>query len=193
MNVARRVCRHVWPIVVALVVVLPAIPGNWGHGAGNKLRDALLKLSIKPKWAMYAPNPERVASYLYVRAEYADGRTAELYESQRAAQSWSTHWFWTKTREDIWRKYAAYHPKRRSEHRLWYLRAVCVREARTGEVPRVIRARVVSRRLVAPTKVATGARGLGPPREQPAGAVYCAEPIVKAMIAADAARHKGAT
>jgi hypothetical protein len=134
---------------------------------------------------MYAPNPQRAQLEMNLHATYADGTERELFETELERRAWGTHWVWDKTREDIWRQYANFHPDKRNINRIWYLKGVCVREARHGEIPVKIVMYQVRRRFAPPQKVAQGAPGLGAPRRKLVTVQYCKKPDVLEMIEHD--------
>jgi len=161
--------------------------GSWSSFIGGRLRS----LSFVQSWKMYAPNPQRAQTYMNLTAYYEDGSSKPLWETHHERAGWRTNFAWTKTREDIWRHYANFHPKRANDHRKWYLRGVCVREARTGQTPDKIVMEHVTRRFAPPHKVAEGARALGRPRKRLVTVAYCKVKLVRDMIEADEARRAG--
>jgi hypothetical protein len=186
MTRALRLLHALAVVVVAVCVVLPAIPTKVVGPVSGWVARAIAWISIKQGWAMYAPDPQRAQSYIELTAVERDGTKRELDETIDAREGWGTTWAWRKTRVDIWRHYAGYHPDGRNENRTWYLRAVCVREARTGSVPEKIMMGTVKRRFTAPEKVRAGAPGLGDEQRRETVTVqYCGEPLVREMIAAD--------
>lgn len=184
-----RVLHAACVLVITGFVVIPAIPGKWTGGVSNVLADLLRPLSIKQTWRMYAPDPQRAQVYMNLLARYPDGTERELEETEQEGAGWGTHWAWQKTRVDIWRHYALAHPKGRNEHRTWYLKGVCVREARRGEIPEKIVMHQVRRRFAPPEKVREGARGLGRPRRDLVTVQYCKTKQVLTMIEEDRVRR----
>lgn len=184
-----RILHALVPTVFVVGIVAPALPtAHFGELPGRVARTLLL-VSIKQTWGMYAPDPQRAQTYMDLEALYDDDTTAPLQESLDLEQGWGTTWAWRKTRMDIWKFYANFHPERRNDHRTWYLRSVCVREARAGKTPRKITMHQVKRRFTAPAKVAKGAPGLGAPDRRLVTVVYCNTSPVREMIAADRELH----
>ena len=185
MYAAKRLLHAAFVLVIVAGIVLPPLP-DWIRGElGKKLSVLELKISIKQSWAMYAPNPQRAQLEMQLHADYPDGSERQLVESELEKRAWGTHWVWDKTRVDIWRQYANFHPDKRNKNRIWYLKGVCVREARRGEIPTKIVMYQVRRRFAPPGKVAKGAQGLGRPRRKLITVQYCKKPDVLEMIEAD--------
>jgi hypothetical protein len=187
--------RTLGVLALAVVVVAPNLPSDWPServGAWNsKLAGWLRQVSLVQSWRMYAPNPQRAQAYMNLTAHYEDGSTEVLWETEQERGGWHTVWAWDKTREDIWRHYANFHPKSANEHRTWYLRAVCVREARRGRVPEKIVMEQVTRGFAHPDKVAAGKPALGRRRVELVTVAYCKLKQVREMIEADQARRAG--
>lgn len=181
--------RAVLVLGLAGVVVMPNVPSAWVGEWASTLGMWLRRVSFLQSWRMYAPNPQRSQSYMNLTAHYEDGTTASLWETEQERGGWGAVWEWEKTREDVWRHYANFHPKSGNEHRTWYLRGVCVREARTGRVPEKIVMEQVTRSFTHPDKVAAGKPALGRPRVELVTVVYCKAKLVREMIEADAARR----
>jgi hypothetical protein len=184
-----RLLHALVPTALAVVVVAPALPSAHFGALPGEVAKALLVVSIKQTWGMYAPDPQRAQTYMDLEALYEDGSTGTLPESLDVEQGWGTTWAWRKTRMDIWKFYANFHPERRNDHRTWYLRLVCVREARLGDPPRKITMYQVKRRFTAPSKVAAGAPGLGEPDRRLITVAYCNTSPVRDMIEADRRLH----
>ena len=138
---------------------------------------------------MYAPDPQRSHRYMELVAHYDDGTEVPLEENIDVDEGWGGTWAWRKTRLDIWKFYANFHPKKRNEHRIWYLRMVCVREARAGRIPEKITMHHVTRKFTSPLKVRKGAPGLGDPVRELVTVQHCHTPPTRAMIAEDQARQ----
>lgn len=186
-----RVIRALGVLALVAVIVGPNLPTDWVGQWSSTLGGGLRRVSFVQSWRMYAPNPQRAQTYMNLTAHYEDGSTAELWETHQERHGWGTVWAWDKTREDIWRHYANFHPKRANEHRTWYLRAVCVREARTGRMPDKIVMEQVTRGFASPDKVAAGKPALGRPRKQLVTVAYCKVKQVREMIETDALRRAG--
>lgn len=181
----RAVLHALVPTALVVAIVAPALPSaHFGEFPGAVAR-ALLLVSIKQTWGMYAPDPQRAQTYMDLEALYDDDTTAPLQENLDLEHGWGTTWAWRKTRMDIWKFYANFHPERRNDHRTWYLRSVCVREARTGRTPRKITMHQVKRRFTAPAKVAAGAPGLGEPDRKLVTVAYCTTSPTREMIEED--------
>ncbi|MEM9458597.1 MAG: hypothetical protein AAGF11_30760 [Myxococcota bacterium] len=190
-----RVLRALSVLVLGVVIIGLNIPRKHlgeelGH-AVSFLAGRLRQVSFVQSWKMYAPNPQRAQVYMNLTAHYDDGSERALFETKQERYGWGTNYAWNKTREDIWRHYANFNPKRNNENRTWYLRGVCVREARTGPVPAKIVMHQVKRGFVSPAKVARGAPGLGKPRRGLVTVAYCRVKKVREMIEADKARRAG--
>lgn len=186
-----RAARVVGVLALATIVVGPNLPSEWVGEWSSTLAGGLRQVSFVQSWRMYAPNPQRAQTYMNLTAHYDDGTTAELWETEQERGGWGTVWAWNKTREDIWRHYANFHPKSANEHRTWYLRSVCVREARTGRIPDKIVMEQVTRGFTHPGKVAAGKPALGRPRVELVTVAYCKTKQMREMIAADRERLEG--
>jgi hypothetical protein len=186
-----RALRGLGVLALAALVVVPNLPREWVGEWSSLLAGYLRRVSFVQSWRMYAPNPQRAQSYMNLTAHYDDGTTAALWETEQERDGWGTVWAWNKTREDIWRHYANFHPKANNEHRTWYLRAVCVREARRGRLPDKIVMEQVTRGFTHPHKVAAGKPALGRRRVELVTVAYCKTKQVREMIAADAERRGG--
>jgi hypothetical protein len=191
MKVALRLLHALVPITLAAAILLSVVPGEGWGPLPRLLGRAMLVVSVKQSWGMYAPDPQRSHHYMELAARYDDGTEVLLEESVDVERGWGTTWAWQKTRLDIWKFYANFHPKKRNEHRLWYLRMVCVREARNGLVPEKIMMHHVTRRFTSPGKVRKGSPGLGEPVRTLVTVQHCRTAPVDAMIAEDAARRAG--
>lgn len=181
-----RLLHALFVLTVVTFILVPNIPSK--HFApSSTLAKVALQVSFKQGWQMYSPNPQRSQTYMNLTAIYADGSERRLEESAQENVAWNTHWMWNKTRVDIWRQYANFSPKKRNNNRIWYLKGVCVREARRGNVPHRIVMHQVRRRFTKPHKVAQGASALGKPKRTFVTVQYCKHPIVLDMIEADQA------
>lgn len=186
-HILVRAARVVGVLVLALFIVLPALPGEYG-GLKQTLIGWERQVSVKQQWRMYAPNPQRSQTYMNLTAVYGDTRV-ELEETFQEREGWGTHWLWDKTRKDIWRYYANFNPKKRNANRTWYLKGVCVREARRGPIPDKILMEHVKRRFAPPEQVRKGTLGLGRPVRRTVTVQYCKTSDVRRMIEADRARQ----
>lgn len=180
-----RAVRAMGALAVFAVIVAPNLPTDWVGEWTSKLAGWTRPVSFVQSWRMYAPNPQRAQSYMNLTAHFDDGSQADLEETLQERDGWGTHFAWDKTRVDIWRHYANFHPKRANEHRKWYLRAVCIREARRGNMPDKIVMEQVTRRFAPPQKVKPGQGALGRPRRRLVTVQYCKVKRVREMLAAD--------
>ncbi len=185
-----RAAEVLWVVLLAGAILVPFLPGE----AVRPFRDAVVRaeraVSVQQHWGMYAPHPELSQAYMELSAVWPDGSVTELEETEAARNGWGTTWFGRKTRRDIWRYYARLHPTRPNRNRAWYLRMVCVREARrTGRIPREIRMRQVMRRFAPPRAVRSGKLPLGRPRVRDVARQSCTQRSVRAMIHADPFAH----
>ncbi|MCH9681978.1 MAG: hypothetical protein K0V04_11130 [Deltaproteobacteria bacterium] len=184
-----RLTRAVGVLAIASAIVLPNLPGAWvGEWVGAQVSTTagwLRQVSFVQSWRMYAPNPQRAQTYMNLTAQYDDGSSAHLEETRQERHGWGRHFAWDKSRVDIWRHYANFHPKNANDHRKWYLRGVCVREARRGHMPQKVVMEHVTRRFTNPAKVAKGAPALGRPRKSLVTVGYCRTQRVRQMMDAD--------
>jgi hypothetical protein len=185
----KTVLHLVYVVAVGLLVLGPFLPKSVFGDASTKLSGWLRQISVVQNWRMYAPDPQRAQIYMDLTAVYEDGSERELLETRIERHGWSTQYAWTKTRMDIWRHYANFRPRQANDHRKWYLRGVCVREARRGPIPKKIVMHQVRRRFTPPEQVAAGAPPLSRPRRRFVTVAYCRASEVKAMIEADRARR----
>ncbi|MCX4242426.1 hypothetical protein [Paraliomyxa miuraensis] len=191
MRALSRVVRALGVLAVVVVIVGPNLPTDWVGAWSSELGGKLRQVSFVQSWRMYAPNPQRAQTYMNLTAHYEDGTTRPLWETEQERNGWGTVWAWNKSREDIWRHYANFHPKRANDHRTWYLRAVCVREARQGPVPEKIVMEQVTRRFARPEEVAAGKPALGRSRRALVTVAYCKVKQVREMIEDDQRRRSG--
>jgi len=184
-----RILHALVPTALVIAIVAPTLPSERFGPVPGDIARALLFVSVKQTWGMYAPDPQRAQIYMELEAEYDDGSVAALVESEDVERGWGTTWAWKKTRLDIWRFYANFHADRRNDNRTWYLRAVCVREARTGHVPRKLTMYHVKRRFVSPQAVRSGQPALGEPERKLVTVQYCNTSPAREMIAEDREAH----
>ncbi len=185
MNRAKAALHLLYALAVSLVVVGPFLPEAVFGKSSHAISGWLRQVSVVQNWRMYAPDPQRAQIYMQLTAVYDDGSERELAETEDERTGWHTHWAWDKTRMDIWRHYANFKPKQANDHRKWYLRGVCVRESRGGEVPKKIMMYQVRRAFTSPDKVRAGAPGLSRPNRRFVTLEYCRSPQVEEMIEAD--------
>ncbi len=140
---------------------------------------------------MYAPNPQRGLAYISVRGRHLDGTEEALEEAQAADRGWGTKWVWDKRRSDIWAFYAAISKKKGGNlRRTWYVKSICIREARRSEdPPRILHVDRLSRGFTHPDAVRKGAPDLGPVIRLPVQRIDCAYPPIQKMIQEDKYRH----
>jgi hypothetical protein len=187
-----RVVNTLVPILLMAAMVFAAIPrdefGEAVQARHDRLINAMRKLSLSQSWSMYAPNPSRGHFYLELKAVDADGTVRVLEETERV--DWGTAWLWTKDREDIWLHTVARKANEINRNRTWYLRGVCVREARRGYDVRRIEANRVERSIRPPDKVLAGKPLLGPERRQKTQDTSCRVEIIREMIEFDRSRDR---
>jgi hypothetical protein len=187
-----RLVNTIIPLVLMSAMLFAAIPRDEFSGVvqerHDRMIDAMRKISLSQSWSMYAPNPSRGHFYLELRAVDADGTVRELEETERV--DWGTAWLWTKDREDIWLHTVARKADEVNRNRTWYLRGVCVREARRGYDVRRIEANRVERSIRSPEKVLAGQPVLGRERRQKTQDTSCRVPIILEMIEFDRGRGK---
>jgi hypothetical protein len=176
-------------LAVSLVIVGPFLPERVFGSTASTIAGWLRQVSVVQSWRMYAPDPQRAQIYMDLTAVDDDGTERPLVETDIERAGWGTQWAWDKTRMDIWRHYANFRPKQNNAHRTWYLRAVCVREARRGTIPKKIVMHHVRRRFSPPDAVVQGAPALSAPVRTFVTVAYCRSQNVKAMIEADRARR----
>ncbi|MBC8068459.1 MAG: hypothetical protein IAG13_09005 [Deltaproteobacteria bacterium] len=184
-RLSLRLLHALVPTAMVVAIVAPTLPSQGFGPTPGLVARGLLWISVKQNWGMYAPDPQRAQIYMDLEAEYADGSTALLREHDDVLQGWGTTWAWRKTRVDIWRFYANFHAEGRNDNRTWYLRSVCVREARTGEAPRKISMFHVKRRFASPAAVRAGKPGLGEPDRRLVTVQYCGTEPARSMIERD--------
>jgi hypothetical protein len=189
----RRVVNVVVPLALAYVMILAALPSKELGPAAKKRHDALValmrKVSLSQSWSMYAPNPGRGHFYMVLVAHDADGQVRELEDSYMAEHGWGTAWAWRRSRLDIWQHAVTRHIDKVNRNRTWYLRGVCVREARRGYDVRRIEMTRVYRRIRSPEQVREGKEILGPPQRRRAQDGSCRVKIIRDMIALDRERR----
>ena len=186
-----RLARALCVLALGVIIVAPNLPKEWIGEWPSTIVSYGRKVSFVQRWKMYAPNPQRAQTYMNLTAHFDDGTTVDLEETLQERDGWGRTFAWNKTRVDIWRHYANFNPKRANDHRKWYLRGVCVREARRGRMPDKIVMEQVTRRFAPPEKVAAGRRGLGRPRKRLVTVAYCKVKRVRDMLEADPVLAQG--
>lgn len=179
-----RTTRTITALALATVMLAPLVPGQPGAAIVAQMR----RISVLQTWNMYAPDTQRAQSYLSLSAELADGTIVPLEEAEQAETGWDTVWDWNKRRVDIWRIIAV--GEKATIHRSWYLRGVCVREARgRDEPPRKIIAERARRRFASPDAVRAGKPTLGELGRSELQTVRCDDWPARGMISEDRVRR----
>ncbi|PRP99635.1 hypothetical protein [Enhygromyxa salina] len=189
----RRVVNVVVPLALAYLMVLGAVPREHFEGRmrdqHDKLVAAMKQISLSQTWSMYAPDPGRGHFYMRIRAYDADGTVRELDETFMAEHGWGTARAWNRSRLDIWQHAVTRRIDQVNRNRTWYLRGVCLREARRGyDVQRLEMTRVY-RRIRSPDQVREGKDILGPAKIKKAQDGSCRVRIIQDMIELDRARR----
>lgn len=191
----RRVINIVFPLLLAGLMLFSAVPTDEVPQALGPLRErlttAMRKVSLSQSWKMYAPDPGKGHFYMELYAHDADGTVRKLDDSRMADAGWGTAWAWNRTRVDIWHLTVTRHVDKVNRNRTWYLRGVCLREARRGHEVRRIEMRRTFRRIRAPDRVRAGADLLGPIKRSKAQDGSCNVAIIREMIATDPLREDG--
>jgi hypothetical protein len=190
----RRVVNVAFALVLGGAMLLAAFPsdklGPRSRPAHDRLVAAMRLVSLSQNWGMYAPDPARGHYYMELVAHDADGTTRVLEESHLAEHGWSTAWFWTRSRADIWRYTVSDRIGEVNRNRTWYLRGVCAREAARGHDTRRVEMTQVYRRIRAPEHVRDGKALLGPHKRRKAQEGNCNVKIIREMIETDARRNE---
>jgi hypothetical protein len=189
----RRLLSGAGCCALLATMVLPFVPPELDGGAGRWLGGMMRRLSVQQHWSMYAPDPARSVGYMKLTAHYADGSSAALEETAAAEAGFGTTWAGKKTRLDIWRFQATRETEGRARHREWYLRSVCVREARRGRPADRIVMSTISRRFAPPDAVVSGKATLGRPVERQVVVQPCNDRTTRVMIDADREARGGAS
>ncbi len=168
-------------LLFVVFLVLPKLPEN---PATERLLPLLKAASLRQSWGMYAPNPARAYSQLELEAIDIRGKAVELPETQLARAGWGTAWAFTRSREDYWRyAVARYDKKRQDMNRVWYLRSICVREARAGRPLRQVSAYRVHRKFRPPKGVLEGRSDLRKADRTLVGTMECNTKTIREMLA----------
>jgi hypothetical protein len=191
----RRMINVEFPLLLGLAMVLAALPsdelGPRLRSAHDRLIGGMRQLSLSQSWSMYAPDPGRGHYFMELVAHDVDGTVRVLEDSELAEHGWGTSFFWDRTRMEIWRHTVTGRLDEVNRNRTWYLRGVCVREARRGYDIQRIEMTQVFRRIRSPEQVRDGKALLGPIKRVKAQDASCRVEIIREMIAADA-RRRGA-
>lgn len=203
-----------FPLAVAAVMLVAALPDAWLGPLADEDRcrvsvatdadperqvscrewmvEKLRLVSVSQSWGMYAPAPQRTQAYMLLTAVELDGSERALAENEIARDGWGTGWAWNKSRMDILRHAVGYfRSSKPNRNRVWFLRGICVREAREGAAPARIRMDQVKRRFTAPDRVRAGSPVLGAEEIKEVQVVGCEARIVQDMIAEDRERRGG--
>jgi hypothetical protein len=188
----RRVVNVLTPLLLAALMLLATWPSD---ELGERLRprhDQLIELmrplSLSQSWSMYAPDPGRGHHLMELVAHDADG-TVRVLDDSDPANAWGTAFFWQRTRKDIWTYTVSGRVDEANRNRTWYLRGVCVREARRGYDVQRIEMTQVFRRIRSPEQVREGKHLLGPIKRRKAQDGSCRVQIIRDMIEVDAAHN----
>jgi len=181
------------PLVLATVLLGAAWPldaQSPAKPAQAWLVGVLRSVSVEQQWRMYAPNPARTHTKAYLMAVDGGGEEERpLEEAVRSDADTGRVWAWRRRRVDFWRyRVVAVHTDRPSPNRRWYLRGACVREARGGEAPRILRLYGERVRLRHPEQVRRGKSVLGRPRRKLIEAIACKMGRARMMIEEDRGR-----
>lgn len=189
MKATRRFINLLIPGVVAGLMVFAALPTSIlseGLVARHEaLGAAMRQVSLGQRWLMYAPNPTRGHAYQEFIAYDADGGVRVLEESELVEEGWSSSWIWNRDRHHIWLYTIARKPKEINRNRIWFIRGLCVREARRGHAVDRIEVNRVHRRMHSPEELMATGETLGPPRKSKVVDTTCHVEIIRDMIAAD--------
>ncbi|MFO7565192.1 MAG: hypothetical protein R6X02_21285 [Enhygromyxa sp.] len=185
----RRAVNVVFPLLLGGLMVFAALPSDKVPESlqpkRERLSQAMRKLSLSQSWKMYAPDPPKGHFYMELYAHDLDGSVRKLEDSRMAEEGWGTAWAWSRTRRDIWHLTVTRHIDKTNRNRTWYLRGVCLREARRGFQVKRLEMRRVYRRIRAPDRVRAGAELLGPIKRTRAQDGSCNVAIIRSMIAED--------
>lgn len=185
----RRAVNLLVPLLLGAVMVFAALPTDelpeWLRPKSEQLSVAMRKISLGQGWKMYAPDPPRGHFYMELFAHDVDGTVRKLEESRMAEEGWGTAWAWKRTRRDIWYLTVTRGIDKTNRNRTWFLRGVCLREARRGHQVRQLEMVRVYRRIRSPERVREGAELLGPEKRTTARDGSCNVAIIRDMIAED--------
>jgi hypothetical protein len=189
----RRVVNVLTPLLLGATMLLATCPseqlGPYLRPAHDRLIGWMRPLSLSQSWSMYAPDPGRAHYFMELVAHDADGTVRVLEDSELAEHGWGTSFFWDRTRWEIWRHTVTGRVDEVNRNRTWYLRGVCVREARRGYDVQRIEMTQVFRRIRSPEQVREGKALLGPIKRVKAQDGSCRVKIIQEMIEADALRR----
>lgn len=193
LQLLRRAVNVVVPLLLGALMLLATWPSE--H-LGPRLRphhDRLIglmrPLSLSQSWSMYAPDPGRGHYFMQLVAHDADGSVRVLEDSELAEHGWGTAFFWDRTRVQIWQYAVTGRVDEVNRNRTWFLRGVCVREARRGYDVKRVEMTQVFRRIRSPEQVREGKQLLGPIKRRKAQDGSCRVQIIREMIEVDARRR----
>lgn len=189
----RRVVNVLFPLALGGLMVLGAVPREFLEGKLKERHDQLVaamkQISLSQTWSMYAPDPGRGHFYMRIKAYDADGTERELEESYLAEHGWGTARAWNRSRLDIYQHAVTRRIDQVNRNRTWYLRGVCLREARRGHDVQRLEMTRVYRRIRSPEQVRKGKAILGPPKVRKAQDGSCRVKIIRDMIELDRVRR----
>lgn len=191
----RRVVNVEVPLLLGIAMVLATLPSEQLGPRLRPVHDRLIAvmrpLSLSQSWSMYAPDAARGHYFMELVAHDADGTVRVLDDSELAEHGWGTTFFWNRTRKDIWHYTISGRIDEVNRNRTWFMRGVCVREARRGYDVQRIEMTQVFRRMRSPEQVREGKALLGPIKRRKAQDGSCRVRIIGEMIETDA-RLRGA-
>ena len=189
MNAARRVVNLMIPGVLMSVLLFAALPGSVLSEAlaerQGKLNGAMRQISLVQRWLMYAPQPARGHGFQEYLAYDADGSVRVLPESDLTELGPSGNWAWNRDRHDIWMYVLTRKPDEVNRNRIWFIRGLCVREARLGHEVQHIEVNRIYRPMRSPEELLKTGETLGPPRKRKVVDTTCNVKIIRDMIAED--------
>jgi hypothetical protein len=191
----RRFVNILFPTLLGALLIFAALPSEQIpdrlKSKRERLNLAMRQLSLSQSWKMYAPDPPKGHFYMELYAHDVDGEVRKLDDSHMAEHGWGTAWAWNRTRRDIWHLTVTRNIDKSNRNRTWYLRGVCLREARRGHQVQRLEMIRVYRRIRAPDRVQEGADLLGPVKRSKAQDGSCNVAIIRDMIAEDPLRTDG--
>lgn len=187
----RKAANVAFPIALAAFLLLPVWKEKELSGpvleARRAVADVMRPMSLSQQWGMYAPDPARSVGYMGLEALEKGGDTRPLWETEYAeTAAWGTHWAGNKTRMAIWRyRLVSGDPKRPRRDRGWFLRSICVREARNDAMPPYIQMSKLWRGFNSPAFVRKGNDEFGRLHREPSDKGWCGSPLVDEMVEYD--------
>lgn len=185
---ARRFCNLLFSALLMATMVFAATPRDRlpesTHARRTELSKAMRKISLSQTWKMYAPNAARSHNFIEVVAHDSEGNHW-VVEEEQAMVDWGTAWFWKRDRRSIWQHTTTRKPKETNRNRTWYMRGICLREARKGREVRRVEMFRLFRRIRKPSRVRDGAAVLGPVKRLKMQDTSCRVEVIKRMVAED--------